>query len=465
MLFSAESKALSGQLSALGPRFLEFVERHPEALLRRSFAALETDDGIYDQRLQPWPTFVGGDWMAAMERASVGVSSLIKQIPRRIFGGDGGRIAAYYDLDPAHAGPIAAALERRDLVDGAVARGDFVATRSGLKCLEFNLAGNLAGWETGLWEERFRRVPLLAAFLAESRAEAASRNTLRLFFGHVLKALQADANGSGAAANLAVLTPPWFRGAAAMERYLAAEYRAVGEAMTPPASGQVFLCDYLDLAERDGLLWFGRQRIHGVIEQYFADFSPGVLRCWATGSARFWNGPPRSILEDKRNLVLLSEHADSDLFLPEEREIIRAHVPWTRRVGSGTARFRGEEVSLPALLLDHREEMVLKPANRYGGTDVHLGRDVAPERWAELVRQAVGTGGWVIQERVESLPYVYQAGEEGWAEYDVIWGLFAFGGAYQGGFLRMLPKAEKRIVNTTRGAIEGILLEVPEAEE
>jgi hypothetical protein len=106
--------------------------------------------------------------------------------------------------------------------------------------------------------------------------------------------------------------------------------------------------------------------------------------------------------------------------------------------------------------------MVLKPANQLGGADVHLGRTTPPERWAELVRQAVGAGSWVAQELVESLPYVYQAGEEGWAEHDVIWGLFVFGGSYQGGFLRMLPKAERRVVNTTRGASEGILFEVEE---
>jgi hypothetical protein len=466
-LFSAEAKARLGALSGLGPRFLDFVERHPEALARRSFAALQADDGISDQNLQPWPTFVGRGWVEALERASVGILSLLLELPRRVFGHDAGRIASYYGLDPAAAESLARALERRDLLGAAVARGDFVSTRSGLKCLEFNLGGNLAGWETGLWEERYRRVPLLAAFLAETGARATSRPTLRRFFAHVLATLQADqapgaaaGTGAGAALNLAVLTPPWFQGASAMERFLTAEYRDMGAAATPPASGRVILCDYLDLAVREGLLGFGRQRIHGVVEQYFADFSPEVRRVWALGGARFWNGPPRSILEDKRNLALLSEREDSDLFLPAERALIRAHVPWTRRVEAAPVRFRGEEVFLPALLLEQREEMVLKPADRYGGTDVHLGRGTAPERWADLVRQAVGEGRWVAQERVESLPYTYQAGEDGWADYDVIWGLFVFGGAYQGGFLRMLPQAERRVVNATRGAFEGILFEV-----
>jgi hypothetical protein len=66
-----------------------------------------------------------------------------------------------------------------------------------------------------------------------------------------------------------------------------------------------------------------------------------------------------------------------------------------------------------------------------------------------------------VQEHVESRPYLYQLGEQGSAVHDVIWGLFCFGNLYGGAFLRMLPKGSgDGVINSARGATEGILLEV-----
>ena len=47
------------------------------------------------------------------------------------------------------------------------------------------------------------------------------------------------------------------------------------------------------------------------------------------------------------------------------------------------------------------------------------------------------------------------------APHDVIWGLFVFGDHYGGGFTRLIPRGVTGVINAARGALEGVLFEVP----
>jgi hypothetical protein len=103
---------------------------------------------------------------------------------------------------------------------------------------------------------------------------------------------------------------------------------------------------------------------------------------------------------------------------------------------------------------------VLKKAGGHGGSGVVLGRFAAPERWREALATALREGDWVVQETLESLPYLYQSGDYGCSIHDVIWGPFVFGNRYGGVVLRMQPAAAGGPVNLTLHATEGIVLEV-----
>ena len=69
-------------------------------------------------------------------------------------------------------------------------------------------------------------------------------------------------------------------------------------------------------------------------------------------------------------------------------------------------------------------------------------------------------GDWVVQEYIQSRPYLFQAGRYGCSPHDVVWGPFVFGSTYAGTILRVQPKSIDGIVNLSRGATEGILLEL-----
>lgn len=460
MRFTPETRAWHARLSQASCRFLDFVERTPACLDRREFAALGPGDGLFSHGFQPWPTFVGPRRVGEMAAAGVGVSSLIKGLCERVFQGDPARLAAFYGIGLERAVRLVAALRDPIPLQEIIGRGDFLDTPGGLKCMEFNLCGNLGGWQSKLWAPRFMGVPLIARFCAEAGIACSSRDTLRSFLLHVARG--AAAAGTEGGWNLALLAPPDFQDAQPVQRLLDAELRQVLAEVAPGSRGRVWVCRPEQVRELDGVLWLGDQRLHAVAEQYQMEYDARMFACLGRGDTRFFNGPLRLILDDKRNLALLSEQLEGARYSPEEKRLIAAHVPWTRRVHSGVERFAGEVVPLPELLAGQREKLVLKRALGYGGTGIHLGIATPASRWDELVRQALAADDWVVQEWLQAVPYVYQAGAFGCAPYDVVWGLFVFGGSYAGTFLRMLPQGWGGVINTAGGAIEGIVFEVDE---
>ena len=107
-------------------------------------------------------------------------------------------------------------------------------------------------------------------------------------------------------------------------------------------------------------------------------------------------------LHKKAIFAVLTDDALMGLFTEEERSAIRAHVPWTRRVSEARTTRRGEEIDLPAFVLAHRERLVMKPNDEYGGKGVFIGWEMSDAEWARALDEALRSS-YVVQERVELL--------------------------------------------------------------
>ena len=94
------------------------------------------------------------------------------------------------------------------------------------------------------------------------------------------------------------------------------------------------------------------------------------------------------------------------------------------------------------------------------GYDVHVGAGTPAAKWAEVVTRAFEQGDWVVQERVDSPPFLYLDRASRPVAHNLIWSLFVFGESYAGGWLRMAPKASLDVVNSTQGAVESCIFEV-----
>ncbi|HSK76484.1 MAG TPA: non-ribosomal peptide synthetase, partial [Thermoanaerobaculia bacterium] len=460
--WGAGAEALHARLSRASASFLRFAAAHPEALERSRFAELDHHGVGSPYPLQPWPAFVDRARVAEMERVSTGLARLIKSLPRRVFGNDPERLREAYDLPSADLARMM--VQPPDGLAAAIGRGDFLDSGQGLKCLEFNMLSALGGWEAPLWAEAYLRVPVLDRFLREERLRVASRDTVALLLAHAVAEARELSDGE---INVALVTPEHTAAHGQhLEAWLAGRYAEALRREAPGTPGALAILPYAGLRERAGALWAGDRRIHAAVELHEEGTAAPALRCFRAGRLKLFNAPVRAVLTDKRNLALLSELGDAgDLLSPEERELVARHVPWTRRLAPAAASWRGREVWLPELALSSREELVIKKARAGRGSAVHVGVATPEALWRERVASALSEGDWIVQERVEPLPYVHQQGERGWGPHDVVWGLFVLGDRYGGGFLSLAPREartgiEGGVVNVMRGATVGVIFEV-----
>lgn len=108
----------------------------------------------------------------------------------------------------------------------------------------------------------------------------------------------------------------------------------------------------------------------------------------------------RTKVAHKKNVfAILSDSAYEYLFTPDEIEVFRRHIPWTRRVAGGQTTFEGSSHDLLDLIRRERARFVLKPNDDYGGHGVFIGWETSPDDWDGAIALALSRP-YVIQERV-----------------------------------------------------------------
>jgi uncharacterized circularly permuted ATP-grasp superfamily protein len=155
-----------------------------------------------------------------------------------------------------------------------------------------------------------------------------------------------------------------------------------------------------------------------------------------------------------------------DLFTEEERSAIRTHVPWTRRLAEARTIRQGEEVDLPAFVLAHRERLVMKPNDEYGGKGVFIGWEMTDTEWAGALAEALASS-YVVQERVDVLRQEFpemigdgrsDRGRLQLGEFVVDLDPYVFGGEVEG-FLTRLSATSLANVTSGAGQVPSFLVE------
>jgi hypothetical protein len=451
--------------SSANRQFLDACRERPALRRRAAFAPVHEHNPLPTYpSLQSWPIFADRARIAEMERVAVGLTRLFKSIPLRFFGGDPRRMATFYDFDQPDLLALVAA--EPNGIAGAVARFDFLEDESGLRCLELNAGSYLGGWFTEFLEPLYLSCPELSGFLRDHGLRAHHRPSVRLLFSHVIRDTLRSRVWRQGELNLAIVLYPHVESYSrsvdrpdlmqkAWEAALAAQDRAL--------RGSAFICASGDLEPAGISLSYRGRPVHAILEQQNGPTDRSVFRCFKAGGVNLFSGPVTALLSDKRNLAVLSAAAGAGGPLDdEEKRLVNRHLPWTRVVARETVDFRGEQAFLPDLLATRREELVLKGAQSLGGAHVHIGRFLSDAAWAEAVRHSLAAPGWIAQEGVRSLPWLFQSGEEGAAIHDAVWGIFVFGESYGGTFVRLLPRQRQGIINVLQGCDVGVVLELEE---
>jgi len=124
-----------------------------------------------------------------------------------------------------------------------------------------------------------------------------------------------------------------------------------------------------------------------------------VIRAVRDGAVCMVNPFRCKLLHKKASLAVLSDERNADLFTPEERAAIAAHIPWTRRVEERRTEYGGKTVDLLPFCAERREQLVLKANDEYGGKGIVLGWETEPAEWEQTLQTAI-TEPFVVQERV-----------------------------------------------------------------
>ncbi len=471
-----EAKPVHERWARANGEYLEFVARNPEYQARASFQSIYQVDWLRKLSIQPWPLFVDPGRRLELETVALGVDAVVRgAVERFLLESDPADVSAFYAADNSHADSdwqtftpdeflVDILLEEPNGLRAAPSRGDYIEDREGLKLMEFNVGGSLGGLQADAIGDLYVASAPTARFLAERGCRARPPGTLRAMFRHVVEDTVRLGVWDGGELNVAMMVRPNEPDQMALhsEELYNREYRLALEEGGIAPSGRVLLCGPEDLVQEDGWLAVDGHRVHALMEQHDGSGDVKVaFRYFKTGRLNLFSGPLGWLMSDKRNLTLVSARADSDDFTAAEREVIRRHIPWTRRVLPGRTTLRGRPFRIPDDLPDRREDLVLKKGSSACGRHVQVGRFLTDAPWREAIARAVRERDWVVQEYLETVPYCFQGRSGGPGRHDMVWGLFVFGRHYGGAFLRMQPEGGGTgQVNTHQGAECGVLLDL-----
>jgi uncharacterized circularly permuted ATP-grasp superfamily protein len=117
----------------------------------------------------------------------------------------------------------------------------------------------------------------------------------------------------------------------------------------------------------------------------------------------------------KAFFAVLCDERHAAMFSAGERAMIARHIPWTVLVEEGSVTRHGAAIDLVPYLRAHRDTLVIKPNDEYGGTGVTLGWETLPAAWDAAIERALRERdrGWVAQERIAIRRELFPVSEQG----------------------------------------------------
>ena len=179
---------------------------------------------------------------------------------------------------------------------------------------------------------------------------------------------------------------------------------------------------------------------------------PALLDACRAGAVCMVNSFRSKLIHKKALFAVLTDPAYARLFSAEELEVIRQHVPWTRKVREGKTDKDGAEVDLLDFIRRSSGALVLKPNDDYGGHGIYIGWNSSEAEWEEALRAALADGDYLVQERVstarETFPALADDGSVVYAEQLVDLDPLLFNGRVGSAFTRL---SSNELANVTAG--------------
>ena len=180
------------------------------------------------------------------------------------------------------------------------------------------------------------------------------------------------------------------------------------------------------------------------------DECPAYLEGYRAQKTCYLNSFRSKLVHKKAILAMLTNERYAQVLDVPEREAVRRHIPWTRRLREQTTSFRGLGIDLVEFVRANRKYFVIKPNDAYGGSGVTLGFEVTQDQWDEAIQHGLAAGH-VVQETVDihREPFMMST-DSGWEEVPAIIDLDPYiNGPLMGGCLTRISATN--LANVTAG--------------
>jgi hypothetical protein len=168
---------------------------------------------------------------------------------------------------------------------------------------------------------------------------------------------------------------------------------------------------------------------------------PALLEAYRAGVVCLVNSFRSKLIHKKALFAVLTDERHAHLFDDAEREVIHAHVPWTRQVREGKTTKGRLKIDLLEFVAANRDRLVLKPNDDYGGHGIYIGWNTEGSEWDEAIAAALANGDYLVQERVktarETFPALAEDGSVFYAEQLVDLDPLLFNGRVGSAFTRL----------------------------
>jgi hypothetical protein len=204
-----------------------------------------------------------------------------------------------------------------------------------------------------------------------------------------------------------------------------------------------------------GELFADGRRIDAVFRPFVSHAQPtstgmrALTAALDAGRVRMFTSEATMLLTNKRTFAWLWD--DLSLLPEDDRQFVVRHIPKTVTVET-EMEHHADSRGWPG-----RQDLVLKPADGFGGAEVVIGTEVSAQAWRSSFERAMSQGGYVLQRKVAgdqiSLPFTHMpTGEVRLASVTYVLGPFLFQRRPAGMLVRHAVPSGGLVLNANQGA-------------
>ena len=199
---------------------------------------------------------------------------------------------------------------------------------------------------------------------------------------------------------------------------------------------------------------YKRVLIHEFLER--CDDNHPIIQAYVDGNLCICNSFRVKIPHKKMSFAIMSDDRYSDLFTKTQLEIIRKHIPWTRKVEEAKTTFEDIEIDLFEYVRANREFFLLKPNDDYGGKGIVMGWETSESVWNSALNDAL-KDSFVVQQKVPIEKKIFPAFDKEVSDLELLvdFDPFLFQNKVEGGLVRL---SSSSLVNVTQGGGQTALI-------